>query len=192
MNEKEADILEHGITSDYWEEYTQELAWEKESTQAKLYIAGTLSGFSHEFVLKVMLEQASIHGAHFKNLGFFIWKDFFSQLKSKTFEVESSYAKEMETRKPDGMKVINIPYEDYRRIAIDERNRFPYLFLANGDLDEELLGEIHFNATHSMSSADIKDKYDKDAFIAGTLVGCSGVKLEELVHTNEMIRQLGW
>lgn len=90
------------------------------------------------------------------------------------------------------MKVRDIPYEEYKRIAVEERFRFSYLFLANYELDEELLHEIHFNATHSMSTAVLADKHDMETFIAGTLVGCRGSSKEELARANEEMRRLGW
>jgi hypothetical protein len=83
MNEKKESILRHGIMSPYWSEYTDSLPWESESAEAKLYIAGTLHGFSHDFVLRIMTEQAQLHGTNFKNQGFFIWTEFFEKLMDK-------------------------------------------------------------------------------------------------------------
>lgn len=94
--------------------------------------------------------------------------------------------------KPDQftkMKVENIAFDDYKRIAIERKLRFSYLFLDNDIFDEELLYEIYFNATHSMSSAEIRDKGVMDAFIAGTLVGCEGLSKESIARTNEEIRK---
>jgi hypothetical protein len=83
MDEKQESILRHGIMSPYWAEYTNSLPWESESAEAKLYIAGTLHGFSHDFVFRIIAEQAQLHGDNFKNQGFFIWTEFFEKLKDK-------------------------------------------------------------------------------------------------------------
>ena len=81
MNEKEKDILKHGKMSQYWEEYVDSLPWGNESAETKLYVAGILKGFSHETVLQVMNEQSNLHGSDFQNMGFFIWTEFFDNLK---------------------------------------------------------------------------------------------------------------
>ncbi len=95
MNEKEENIFQHGIMSPYWEEYTVSLPWESESAETKLYVAGILSGFSHDFVLRIMAEQLALH-TDFKNMGFFVWTDFFEKLKLKTSDVEKSFIDELE------------------------------------------------------------------------------------------------
>ena len=79
MDEKEVDILKHGKHSQYWEEYTRGLPWNNDSAETKFYIAGVLSGFSHNFVLEKMVEQTKLHD-DFRNMGFFIWKEFFNNL----------------------------------------------------------------------------------------------------------------
>lgn len=87
------------------------------------------------------------------------------------------------------MKVEDITFEDYKRIAIERRLRFSCYFNNNGFLNEELLYEVFFNATHSMSTAEIRDEDDKHVFIVGTLEGCKGSSMDSLISTNNEIRK---
>ena len=81
---KKKDILSYGKYSRYWEEFVIGLPWDKESTETKFYVAGVLNGFSHDFVLRKMAEQSMLHGDNFRNMGFFMWIEFFSDLKQKS------------------------------------------------------------------------------------------------------------
>jgi hypothetical protein len=82
-NDKKISILKNGIFSPYWEEFVRGLPWDKESAETKLYVAGVLCGFSHDFVLGKMVEQSQLHGDNFRNMGFFVWTEFFSDLLIK-------------------------------------------------------------------------------------------------------------
>ena len=84
MDNKKKDILKYGKYSQYWEEFVTGLPWDNESAETKLYVAGVLSGFSHDFVLQKMVEQSRSHGINFKNMGFFVWTDFFGDLQKKS------------------------------------------------------------------------------------------------------------
>jgi hypothetical protein len=87
------------------------------------------------------------------------------------------------------MKVEDITFEDYKRIAIERRLRFSCYFNNNGLLNEELLYEVYYNATHSMSTGKINDEGDMNAFIVGTLEGCKGSSMDSLISTNNEIRK---
>ncbi len=85
MDKKKIDILKHGKHSPYWEEYTKGLPWDNDSTETKFYVAGILSGFSHDFVLGKMIEQKKLHD-NFRDIGFFIWTEFFNKLRQENTE----------------------------------------------------------------------------------------------------------
>lgn len=184
MDKRVESILTYGKYSPYWKEFADSLPWGEDSAETQLYLAGTLSGFSHDYVLRILEEEVFRQGGHFNNLGFFYWLEFFDKEKRKgiSSHVDAPKAK---------VKVRFIPLGAYERIAINKRERFPGLFLNDGQLDMELLRAIHFNATRSMSTAEVEIGDDMEGFITGTLIGCLAAGRDEVVKANQLIRASG-
>lgn len=182
MDEKKESILKEGIFSPYWDEYARTLPWERESAETKLYLAGTLLGFPHEYALQVMREQSAKLGSNFRSMGFFFWKELF---KNKRFESHNN----VEGTKRVVIKVRDISLGDYERIVNSNREYFPEIFLENGEVDWEFLSAIHFNATATMGSADVEVGDDLEGFVYGALVGCIGTGKESVLVANQDIRR---
>lgn len=180
VDEKVRSILKQGKDSPYWEEFARGLPWDKESAETKLYLAGTLSGFSPDYVLRVVGEQAFKHGTNFQNQGFFMWVSFFDAEKRKGLSYDIDARKTV-------VKVRAISLYDYERVARSEPDRFRGVFFENGELDSEFLRAIHFNATRSMSTAEVEIGAEMDAFIKGTLIGCMSAGKDEVIKTNQRI-----
>lgn len=184
MDEKAESILKYGKYSPYWNEFAHSLPWGEDSSETQLYLAGTLNGFSNDHVLQIMEEQAFQHGNNFQNQGFFIWVEFFEREKEKGIS-NNVHAPRIK------IKVRAIPFSAYERVAINKRDEFQDIFLDDGKLDIEFLRAIHFNATRSMSTAEVEIGDDMNAFITGTLVGCIAVGKDEVIKTNQLIRASG-
>ncbi len=184
MNEKVESILKYGTYSPHWREFASSLPWDEDSPETKLYLAGTLSGFSNDHVLQIMEEQAFQHGGNFKNQGFFIWLEFFEREKKKGISNNLNFPRTK-------IKVRSIPLSSYERVVINNRDRFQEIFLDGEQIDFDFLRAIHFNATRSMSTAEVEIGGDMYAFITGTLVGCIAAGKDEVIKTNQLIRASG-
>lgn len=176
--ERDKDLLKNGKFSEYWDRATRDLPWNGNSTEAKMYVVAKIYGYSHSETLNLIEKHAVGRG----ELGFFYWRDFLEEIREK----------EAEPEEPDEeIDVLHIPYNRFKLVATygyKQNGQFAGLFTSEGELDEEFLKEIHFNATHSMSGSTVKKKSTMDGFIRGVLTGCVAAGIEEVKSANESIR----
>lgn len=176
--EKERDVFRYGKHSQYWEEFTRDLPWDSDSPEAKLYVAAKLYGYPHSEILNLIKQQTG-HG----DLGFFGWRDVLEEIREQAVEPQEPI---------EEFDVLQIPYERYRLVATyknKQNGRFSELFSVDGELNEDFLKAIHFNATHSMSGTAVTKGADMDGFIVGTLTGCIGAGIEEVKRANKSMQE---